>query len=311
MSSTISSPLPQKKERSRFTKMCVDIVAGTIAGINVTLVGHPFDTLKVRLQTQPHDKPIYNGLVDCFKKTVKWEGPTGLYKGVQSPLVGQMFFRANMFFAFGEAKRFFSNNGQKKIKTIEYYYAGAMAWGWGALVECPIDVFKTQMQIQIIKAKSNPELKPEFNGIVDCFKKVMKANGILGAYQGFLPHVLRNIPGGALHLGTFEYLRNKFAEERNIPVTQLPMSLVMLAGSIGGVLFWITTFPLDVVKSAIQGDSPFKEKKRFNGISDAISQLYKEGGYKRFFKGLSPCMLRSVPANAVLLLTSSYLSEHL
>ena len=25
----------------------------------MTLVGHPFDTLKVRLQTQPVDKPIY------------------------------------------------------------------------------------------------------------------------------------------------------------------------------------------------------------------------------------------------------------
>ena len=28
-------------------------------GIAVTLVGHPFDTLKIRLQSQPIDKPIY------------------------------------------------------------------------------------------------------------------------------------------------------------------------------------------------------------------------------------------------------------
>ena len=28
-------------------------------GVVVTLVGHPFDTLKVRLQTQSHTKPIY------------------------------------------------------------------------------------------------------------------------------------------------------------------------------------------------------------------------------------------------------------
>lgn len=27
----------------------------------MTLTGHPFDTLKVRLQTQPMDRPIYNG----------------------------------------------------------------------------------------------------------------------------------------------------------------------------------------------------------------------------------------------------------
>ncbi len=37
-----------------------DIIAGTCGGISVTLVGHPFDTLKVRLQTQPMDKPIYS-----------------------------------------------------------------------------------------------------------------------------------------------------------------------------------------------------------------------------------------------------------
>ena len=29
-------------------------------GIAVTLVGHPFDTLKVRLQSQSHTNPIYS-----------------------------------------------------------------------------------------------------------------------------------------------------------------------------------------------------------------------------------------------------------
>jgi solute carrier family 25 carnitine/acylcarnitine transporter 20/29 len=307
----MSSNSTPKKQRSHFTKMLVDIIAGTIAGINVTIVGHPFDTLKVRLQTQPTDKPIYNGVVDCFKKTIKWEGFGGLYKGVQSPLIGQMLFRANMFFAFGESKRFFSKNGQKKIQTHEYYMAGSIAWGWGALVECPIDLFKTQMQIQIIKAKSIPDFKPEYIGIIDCFKKIINKNGFLGAYQGFFAQLCRNIPGGALHLGTFEYLRIKFANKRNISVSELPISLTMLAASIGGVLFWLLTFPCDVVKSAIQADSPFKENKKFNSTIDAWKKLYKEGGVQRFFKGLSPCMLRAVPANSILLLTSSYLSEHL
>lgn len=57
-------------------------VSGTVGGIAVCLVGHPFDTLKVRLQTQPVDRPVYKGLSDCFFKTLKWEGIGGLYKGV-------------------------------------------------------------------------------------------------------------------------------------------------------------------------------------------------------------------------------------
>ena len=59
-----------------------NVVAGTVAGIAVCLVGHPFDTLKVRLQTQPINNPIYSGLADCVYKTLKWEGIGGLYAGV-------------------------------------------------------------------------------------------------------------------------------------------------------------------------------------------------------------------------------------
>ena len=70
------------RENSFFRRTIKNIVSGTFSGIAVCLVGHPFDTLKVRLQTQPVDRPVYKGLLDCFVKTMKWEGIGGLYKGV-------------------------------------------------------------------------------------------------------------------------------------------------------------------------------------------------------------------------------------
>ena len=69
-------------EHSFFRRTIKNLVSGTVSGIAVCLVGHPFDTLKVRLQTQPVDRPVYKGLLDCFVKTMKWEGIGGLYKGV-------------------------------------------------------------------------------------------------------------------------------------------------------------------------------------------------------------------------------------
>lgn len=69
-------------EQSFVRRTVKNLVSGTFSGIAVCLVGHPFDTLKVRLQTQPVDKPVYKGLFDCFVKTMKWEGIGGLYKGV-------------------------------------------------------------------------------------------------------------------------------------------------------------------------------------------------------------------------------------
>jgi hypothetical protein len=56
-------PLPVQQQppqsTSRLVQVAKDVFAGTMGGIAVTMVGHPFDTIKVRLQTQPMDKPIY------------------------------------------------------------------------------------------------------------------------------------------------------------------------------------------------------------------------------------------------------------
>lgn len=74
--------MASRSEVSFARRTAKNSLAGTAAGIAGCLVGHPFDTLKVRLQTQPVHNPVYKGLVDCFLKTMKWEGIGGLYKGV-------------------------------------------------------------------------------------------------------------------------------------------------------------------------------------------------------------------------------------
>lgn len=55
-----------------------NFIAGGVGGTCTVIVGHPFDTVKVRLQTQPTpkpgEKPIFTGALDCVKKTVSKEG---------------------------------------------------------------------------------------------------------------------------------------------------------------------------------------------------------------------------------------------
>lgn len=64
-----------------------DFVAGGAGGVCAVLVGHPFDLVKVRLQTA--EKGVYSGALDVARKTIAREGPIrGLYAGVSAPLVG-------------------------------------------------------------------------------------------------------------------------------------------------------------------------------------------------------------------------------
>lgn len=48
------------------------LAAGGVGGVCAVLVGHPFDLVKVRLQTS--EKGVYNGAIDCVRRGVAREG---------------------------------------------------------------------------------------------------------------------------------------------------------------------------------------------------------------------------------------------
>jgi solute carrier family 25 (mitochondrial carnitine/acylcarnitine transporter), member 20/29 len=61
-------------------------MVGGFGGICAVLVGHPFDLVKVRLQTA--EKGAYTGAMDVVKKTLARDGFRGVYRGVTAPLIG-------------------------------------------------------------------------------------------------------------------------------------------------------------------------------------------------------------------------------
>merc|ERR1711916_366717 len=63
-----------------FSKFAVAQTAAIAAGY----ASYPFDTVRRRLQMQsekPVNERLYTGTTDCFKKIVKDEGLTALFKG--------------------------------------------------------------------------------------------------------------------------------------------------------------------------------------------------------------------------------------
>uniref|UniRef100_A0A3P9QHC6 Solute carrier family 25 member 35 n=1 Tax=Poecilia reticulata TaxID=8081 RepID=A0A3P9QHC6_POERE len=70
----------------------VPLSAGMISSVMVVLAMTPFDVVSTRLYNQPVDHSgkgqLYKGFSDCFSKTLKKEGLTGLYKGL-----GASYFR--------------------------------------------------------------------------------------------------------------------------------------------------------------------------------------------------------------------------
>lgn len=81
-------PLPTKQEaKSSLASQVRSLAAGGFGGICAVVVGHPFDLVKVRLQTA--EAGVYSGAIDVVKKSIARDGlRRGLYAGVSAPLVG-------------------------------------------------------------------------------------------------------------------------------------------------------------------------------------------------------------------------------
>ena len=73
------------------------------------LVGHPLDTVKVKLQTQGTAvsgcSVMYRGTLHCLTETYRRERIRGLYRGLSSPLGCLAFINAIVFGVYGSAIR--------------------------------------------------------------------------------------------------------------------------------------------------------------------------------------------------------------
>ncbi|MCJ1339246.1 hypothetical protein MMC09_004535 [Bachmanniomyces sp. S44760] len=294
-------------------------VAGVFSGAAKLTVGHPFDTIKVRLQTT--EKAQFKGPWDCVLQTVRNEGARGLYKGATPPLVGWMFMDSLMLGSLTFYRRFLLENFFKNPKTYQlipmgirrseaaiekaahklpttgHAIAGVMA-GWTvSLIAAPVEHIKARLQIQYAAEKG----KRLYSGPIDCSRKILRAHGIKGMYHGL----------GATMLfrtffffwwGSYDIFTRYFQTKTSLSTP----AINFWAGGLSAQIFWITSYPSDVVKQRIMTDplgGALKDgDRRFSRWRDAAKEVWRRDGIRGYWRGFVPCFLRAFPANACALL---------
>lgn len=135
----------------------------------------------------------------------------------------------------------------------------------------------------------------KYSGPMDVARNVIKfEGGAMGLFKGLVPTMAREGPGNAAMFGVYEALKQFLAGGRD--TSNLGRGSLMAAGGLAGAAYWISVYPADVVKSAIQVDD-YKNPK-FRGSVDALKNILASSGVKGLYKGFGPAMARSVPAHA-------------
>merc|ERR1711964_171507 len=145
-------------------------VAGVFSGVAKLTVGHPFDTIKVRLQTS--DSTRFSGPLQCLLQTVRKEGVAGLYKGATPPLVGWMFMDSLM------------------LGSLTYYRNSCIAPS-STPTEWPPPPPPSHSASAAKTVYKENGVKGYWRGFVPCFLRAFPANAMaLVAFEG----VMRALP---------------------------------------------------------------------------------------------------------------------
>ncbi|KAI3647839.1 hypothetical protein MP228_008060 [Amoeboaphelidium protococcarum] len=268
-------------------------LAGILSGITKLFVGQPFDTIKVRMQTQTG--AFNSSTLNAARQTLIKEGLRGFYKGSSPPLFGWILMDSVGLGSLENYRRMLRqyniNNGHRKDSSLTYLQhgiAGTLSGLTVTFVATPIELLKAQMQIQY---SSDTTI---YRSPLHCAQYILKNDGIFGMWRG--------LSGNFLFRGQFYFLwssyqfyydwikQYEFVSSQFIP---------LICGGLSANTFWCIAFPADVIKNRMMCAD--LRQRRYLTLVEVAKQVYISGGVKAFYRGFLPCILRSFPTNGAAL----------
>lgn len=297
-------------DRKRVVESIKDISAGTLAGVACLYSGHPCDTVKVRLQLDNTGR--YKGALDCFWKMGKEEGVKSLFKGATPTLLSMMMENGILFLAYNHIKtglqslrendyRFGQQQRNSNISTTgnshdlslwELSLAGSLSSFFSSFALCPTELIKCRLQAD-----------NTYKGPVDCTIKTIRKEGVSGLFRGLSSTLFREMPGNFAFFGAYEAMR-MLLTPKNKTVNDLQVPQLVLAGGLGGVAFWLTVYPVDVVKSHQQTEQSSRMNRSF--LRTLVHIYQTQGVTNGLYRGVGITLFRAFPSNAALFVTYEY-----
>jgi len=290
----------KQKDPMSFAK---DFLAGGIsAAISKTAVA-PIERVKLILQVQAANKQIkagseYKGIIDCFVRIPKEQGFGAFWRGNLANVI-RYFPTQALNFAFKDVyKQVFLGGVDQKTQFWRYFFGNLGSGGAaGATSLCfvyPLDYARTRLGADVGKGNADRQ----YTGLVDCIKKTVKSDGIVGLYRGFSVSVQGIIIYRAAYFGCYDTARGSLPDPKNSPFI-VNFAIAQVVTICSGIL----SYPFDTVRRRMMMQSGrAKEDIMYKNTLDCWVKISKQEGTKAFFKGALSNVFRGTGGALVLVL---------
>lgn len=158
-----------------------------------------------------------------------------------------------------------------------------------AICTNPIWVIKTRM---LSTSSSHPGA---YSSVIDGTQQIYKSEGIRGFYRGLLPSLF-GVSHGALQFMAYEQLKIYRASSKPDGQRNLNAVDFLLLSGLAKIFAGSATYPYQVVRARLQ---TYDADRTYKGARDVLSQIWKREGWRGFYKGLGPNLLRVLPSTWV------------
>lgn len=218
------------------------VAAGGTGGIGLTLVGHPFETIKTRLQTG-QSKNLFRGL----------------FSGLMSPLCGITPFFAASYTGYRTGYSICGTNAAN-AQLHERLLATTLAAAFSTIVRTPVDTVKIVAQVDGLSSG-------------EALRRVVATGGPTAVYRGVVPTFGWLLPSStAFYLG-YEFFNDSVFQDTN------PSLRPFLAGGMAGVGEWTLCLPFDTIKTRYQASAGVS---LVDCMRSSVSELGVLGLYRGF-----------------------------
>ncbi|GMM57154.1 Dic1 protein [Maudiozyma humilis] len=270
---------------------------GGAAGCFATVVTHPLDLAKVRLQAAPSPKPTIAKMITGILRN---EGVVGLYSGMSAALLRQCTYTTARFGAYDLIKQKLIPRDQ--LTNMAYLLPASMVSGAiGGLCGNFADVLNIRMQNDsALDAAHRRNYRNALDGV---YKIYRYEGGIRTLLTGWKPNMVRGVLMTASQVVTYDVFKNYLVTQLHCDPAQ--NSTHFGASLLAGLVATTVCSPADVIKTRIMNATDEK-RGAFRILRDAV----RTEGPSFMFRGWLPSFTRLGPFTMLIFFAIEQLKKH-